>query len=49
MRAAAWSSLALAVLLVHLLTNDAALPGLAGLVPGSAWVIIPLTLGAARR
>lgn len=48
-RAAAWSSLALAVLLVHLLTNDAALPGLAGLVPGSAWVIIPLTLGAARR
>lgn len=49
MRAAAWSSLALAVLLVHLLTHGAALPGLAGLVPATGWVIIPLTLGAARR
>jgi len=48
-RAAAWSSLALAVLLVHLLTHAAALPGVSGLVPVSGWVIIPLTVGAARR
>lgn len=39
----------LAVLIVHLLTHQAALPGPAGLVPAAAWVAIPLTLGAARR
>jgi signal transduction histidine kinase len=48
-RAAAWSGLALAVLLVHLVANEASLPGLAGLAPGSAWVAIPFTLGVARR
>ncbi len=47
--AAAWSAGALAVVLVHLLTNDAALDGLAGLAPATAWVAIPLTIGAARR
>ena len=48
-RAAGWSAVALAVLLVHLLTNQAALPGLIALIPASAWVIVPMTLGAARR
>jgi signal transduction histidine kinase len=48
-RAAAWSAAALAVLLVHLLTNQAALPGLVALIPASGWVIVPLTIGAARR
>ncbi|MDN5856891.1 MAG: histidine kinase, partial [Actinomycetia bacterium] len=37
------------LLVVHLLTNDAALAGLAGLVPALAWVAIPFTVGAARR
>jgi signal transduction histidine kinase len=48
-RAATWSAAALAVLLVHLLFNEASFPGLLGLIPASAWVIVPLTLGAARR
>jgi signal transduction histidine kinase len=47
--AAPWCAAALAVLLLHLLTNDAALDGWAGLLPGSAWVAIPFTVGAARR
>jgi len=47
--AALWCAGALAVLLLHLLTNGAALPGWAGLLPGSAWVAIPFTVGAARR
>jgi signal transduction histidine kinase len=47
---AALSSLgALALLFVHLLTNPAALPGAAGLLPALAWITIPFTLGSARR
>jgi signal transduction histidine kinase len=38
-----------ALLLVHLLTNDAALSGAAGLLPVLAWVAIPFTVGVARR
>lgn len=37
------------LLAVHLWTNDAALPGLAGLLPVLAWVAIPFTVGVARR
>lgn len=37
------------LLLAHLLTNEAALAGPAGLVPALAWVAIPFTVGAARR
>lgn len=46
------ASLATAVyllLIVHLVTNEAALSGSAGLVPALAWVAIPFTVGAARR
>jgi signal transduction histidine kinase len=38
-----------ALLAAHLWTNDAALPGLAGLLPVLAWVAIPFTVGLARR
>lgn len=48
-RASLWCGAALAVLLLHLLTNRAALDGAAGLLPGSAWVAIPFTVGVARR
>ncbi|MEU4241185.1 histidine kinase [Actinoplanes sp. NPDC026619] len=41
-----WSTAALLVLLSHLLTGG---PGLVGLIPGTAWVIVPGTLGVARR
>ena len=47
--AAAWSGVAAAAFMVHLFTNDLALDGFAGLGPGSAWVAIPFTIGAARR
>lgn len=40
---------ALLVLLVHVFTNPQALAGAAGLIPGTAWVAIPFTLGVARR
>jgi signal transduction histidine kinase len=40
---------ALALLLLHLFTNDAALPGLAGVIPGSAWVVVPFAAGVSVR
>lgn len=40
---------ALPVLLVHLVTNDAALSGVVGLAPGTAWVAVPFAIGATRR
>ncbi|GAA2638110.1 sensor histidine kinase [Paractinoplanes durhamensis] len=40
--AAAWSLPALALLLLH--TTDGT-----GLIPGAAWVVVPFTLGVARR
>ncbi len=46
--AAIWAGLALAVLLAHLFTPNSTI-GLAGLAPGAAWVVVPFTLGAARR
>lgn len=40
---------AVAVLLVHLFTNSAALPGWLGVVPASAWVVVPFALGTTVR
>jgi signal transduction histidine kinase len=40
---------ALLVLLLHLFTNDAALPGLLGVVPASAWVVVPFAVGVTVR
>ena len=36
------------LLVTHVWTNDAALPGMAGLLPVLAWVAIPFTVGVAR-
>lgn len=41
--------LALAVLLVHVLFNDAALPGWLALVPAAAWVLVPFAVGLSLR
>lgn len=38
-----------AVLLVHLFTHPAALPGLTGVVPASAWVVVPFAIGVTAR
>jgi signal transduction histidine kinase len=40
---------ALPVLLLHLLTDTAALAGFLGLAPGTAWVVVPFAIGATRR
>lgn len=40
---------ALLVLLSHLFTNEASLPGLLGLIPATAWVVVPFALGLSRR
>ncbi|GAB2587583.1 two-component sensor histidine kinase [Paractinoplanes abujensis] len=44
-RAALWATPALLVLLIHLVFDEP----LIGLAPGTAWVVVPFTLGAARR
>ncbi|MFF5083267.1 sensor histidine kinase [Actinoplanes sp. NPDC000266] len=41
-----WAVAALAIVLIHTFTGP---PGLVGLAPGTAWVIVPFTLGGARR
>ena len=46
-QAGAWSALALALLSVHLLTDG--MNSLTGLVPATAWIVIPFSIGAARR
>lgn len=43
------AAVALVVLLLHLFTNDAALPGALGLAPASAWVIVPYAIGVTVR
>jgi signal transduction histidine kinase len=48
-RALPYSLGALALLLTHLLTNDHALPGLTGLLPISAWVLVPFAVGLTVR
>lgn len=40
---------ALVVLLTHLFTNAAAFAGLVGLIPGSAWAIVPFAIGTTVR
>lgn len=44
-----WSAGVGAVLLLHVFTNDAAIGGVLGLAPGSAWVVVPFAVGLARR
>jgi signal transduction histidine kinase len=48
-RSLGWALLALAATLVHLFTNDLALDGFAGVLPASAWMAVPFTIGASRR
>lgn len=40
---------ALGLLLTHLVTNDASLPGLWGALPASAWVVVPFAIGVTIR
>jgi signal transduction histidine kinase len=40
---------ALGVLLIHLFTSEAALPGFLGVIPGSAWVVVPFSIGVSVR
>lgn len=48
-RAATAALPALAIMLLHIFTNDSALPGWLELVPGSAWVIVPFAIGVTVR
>ncbi len=43
------AALVLLVLLTHLLTNEQALSGALGIVPGSAWVVVPYAAGLSVR
>ncbi|MEQ7008763.1 histidine kinase [Actinopolymorpha sp. B17G11] len=49
--ARAWPpcALALVILLAHIFTNSASLPGLLGVIPGSAWVVVPFAIGVTVR
>ncbi|CAM3557533.1 sensor histidine kinase [Occultella aeris] len=40
---------ALALLLAHVFTNGTAIEGLMTFLPGSAWVVVPFSIGLARR
>ncbi len=42
-------AVALAAMLVHLFTNSNALPGLLGVIPAGAWVLVPFTIGLTVR
>lgn len=46
-QAGVWAAAALVLLSAHLLTADSA--GLTGLVPATAWIAIPFSIGASRR
>ena len=48
-RALSACAAALVVMLLHLFTNDAALPGLLGVIPASAWVVVPCAVGVSVR
>ncbi|RNL86054.1 sensor histidine kinase [Halostreptopolyspora alba] len=43
------SLIAFAVLLPHLFTHPDALPGMLGLVPATAWVVVPFSIGVTVR
>ncbi|WP_247658688.1 sensor histidine kinase [Micromonospora sp. U56] len=47
--AAVAGAAALAVILVHVFWSRGASPGLPGVLPGSAWVVVPFALGVAVR
>lgn len=40
---------ALAAMLVHLFTHEAAIPGVLGVVPAMAWVVVPFAVGVTVR
>lgn len=48
-RSAPVATIVLLVLLTHLLTNEQSLSGALGLVPGSAWVVVPYAIGLSVR
>ncbi|MGH8873096.1 MAG: histidine kinase [Acidimicrobiia bacterium] len=48
-QAAPAALVALLLMLTHLFSNDAALPGLWGVLPASAWVIVPFSIGLTLR
>ncbi|HZC72582.1 MAG TPA: histidine kinase [Jatrophihabitans sp.] len=48
-RSAPVAAVALGVLLTHLITNAQALSGARGVVPGSAWVVVPFAIGLSVR
>ncbi|HEX6681899.1 MAG TPA: histidine kinase [Candidatus Limnocylindrales bacterium] len=43
-----YSGVALAVMMAHIFTNEDA-PGIVGVIPGSAWVVVPYAAGLVRR
>ncbi|MDN5852391.1 MAG: histidine kinase [Actinomycetia bacterium] len=43
------AAVSLAALLTHVLTHEAAIPGIVGIVPGSAWVVVPFAIGVTVR
>lgn len=47
--AMAYSAVALLLLLVHLFTNSLALSGFLGLIPATAWVVVPFAIGTTLR
>ncbi|MGK5444559.1 sensor histidine kinase [Micromonospora sp. URMC 105] len=47
--AAVAGAAALVVILVHVFWSRGAAPGLSGVLPGSAWVVVPFALGVAVR
>ncbi|WP_199435223.1 sensor histidine kinase [Qaidamihabitans albus] len=49
LRSALLALVCLVMLSAHVLSNDAALSGAIGLLPATAWIAIPFTVGAARR
>ncbi|WP_129666265.1 sensor histidine kinase [Phytoactinopolyspora endophytica] len=48
-RAALVTAAVVPLLLIHLFTNSAAIPGFGGVIPASAWVIVPFALGVTVR
>ena len=48
-RALVAAAVALVVLMAHILVGQGVGPGLVGIVPGSAWVVVPFAIGVAVR
>lgn len=47
--AMAYSAVSLVLLLAHLFTNSLALSGFLGLIPATAWVVVPFAIGTTLR